>query len=437
MTTTQTRAPQIDHAWVRAQFPALAVEQDGAPVLYLDNPAGTQVPERTITAIGRYLRTANANVHGPFLTSTRTDALLAAARQGMAAFLGAASPREIAFGPNMTTLTFGLSRAVGRRLAPGDEVLVTELDHDANVTPWLDLAERGIVVRRVPVRLPECTLDLDALAALLSPRTRLVAMTMASNAVGTAPDIAAIARLVHEAGAWLWVDAVHYGPHGPIDVQALDVDFLVCSAYKFFGPHLGILYGRQALLEELSPYQLRPAPHTVPEKFETGTKNHECLAGLVGTLDYLSELGRRQPGLADAAPAAALPAAMTAIRAYEQTLSAAIIRGLATVPGLRLYGIGDPDRVAERVTTFAFTLDGHATPDVGRALASAGIFAWTGNYYALDIMERLGLEGHGGAVRIGAVHYNTLAEVDRLIHTLRGIAGGNSGTEILRGGRRF
>ncbi|HUS13899.1 MAG TPA: cysteine desulfurase-like protein [Chloroflexia bacterium] len=419
MTTLQATPVALDAEWVRAQFPALDLKDEGRPVVYLDNPAGTQVPARTIAAIAEYLTGANANVHGPFLTSRRTDAMLAAVRQGMADFLGAGSPREIILGPNMTTLTFALSRAIGRRLAPGDEILVTDLDHDANVTPWADLAERGVAVKRVPVRLEDCTLDMEALAGLLSPRTRLVAVTYASNAVGTVTDVAEVARLAHTAGALCWVDAVHYGPHGPIDVQALDVDFLVCSAYKFFGPHLGILWGRAALLEELQPYQLRPAPHTVPEKFENGTKNHECLAGLMGTLDYLAELGRRlQPEGDTLAQGPALKAAMTTIQAYEATLGSALLTGLAGVPGLRLYGIADPARMAERVPTVAFTLAGHATADVGRALAAAGIFAWTGNYYALDLMDRLGLEAAGGAVRIGAVHYNTPAEITRLVETL-------------------
>lgn len=427
MTTTQQVAATLDHRWIRAQFPALDLQQDGRPVIYLDNPAGTQVPERTIAAIGEYLRTANSNVHGAFLTSERTDAMLGSVRQALADFLGAAAPHEIVLGPNMTTLTYLFSQAIGRDFAPGDEVIVTELDHDANVSPWLDLAERGVVIRRAPVRLEDCTLDMEALAGLLSPRTRLVAVTYASNAVGTVTDIAAIARLAHQAGALVWVDAVHYGPHGPIDVQALDVDFLVCSSYKFFGPHLGVLYGRADLLERITPHQLRPAPHTVPEKYERGTKNHECLAGLVATLDYLAELGRRATDgpVSDAEPRrTSLLRAMTAIRAYEQTLSAAMLAGLATVPGLRLYGVADPARLAERVPTFAFTIDGHATAAIGRALGEAGIFAWTGNYYALEIMQRLGLEEKGGAVRIGAAHYNTLDEIDRLIGTLQRIAGG-------------
>lgn len=425
MTISARPATGLDLAWVRAQFPALALTQAGAAVVYLDNPAGTQVPARTIQAIGDYLRAANANTGGAFLTSRRTDLVVDAARWALADFLGAASPREIVLGPNMTTLTFAFSRALARDFAPGDEVLVTELDHDANVTPWAMLAEQGVVVRRVPVRPDDGTLDLDALEALLSARTRLVAVTAASNALGTLTDLPRIVRHAHAAGALVWVDAVHYSPHGLIDVQAWDVDFLVCSAYKFFGPHLGILYGREALLERIRPYQVRPAPQTAPEKFETGTKNHECLAGLIATVDYLTELGRRSQAESRPRPARRplIQRAMTTIRAYEQTLSAALLDGLSTIAGLRIYGITDRARLAERVPTFAFTLAGHTPAAITQALAAQGIFAWAGNYYALEIMERLGLEGRGGAVRIGAVHYNTLTEIDRLVIALRHLAG--------------
>jgi cysteine desulfurase family protein (TIGR01976 family) len=422
MTTIPRTAPLLNQAWIRSQFPALELQQDGRPVLYLDNPAGTQVPQRTIDAIGDYLRGSNANVHGAFITSKRTDDMLAGVRQGMAHFLGAASPREIVFGPNMTSLAFSLSRAMGREFGPGDEVVVTDLDHDANIAPWAALAERGVTIRRVPVREDDCTLDMDALANLLSERTRLVAVTYASNAVGSVTDVAGIAKLAHAAGALVWVDAVHYGPHGPIDVRKLDVDFLVCSAYKFFGPHLGILYGRLELLERIQPYQTRPAPHTTPEKYETGTKNHECLAGLGATLEYLAEFGAGTP---QAGPTQeSLSAAMAAIRDYEKTLSAAMLEGMATVPGLRVYGITDPARLDERVPTFAFNIEGHKAVDVSRKLGEAGIFSWAGNFYALEIMETLGLEAAGGAVRVGAVHYNTLEEIDRLVTSLRAIAHG-------------
>ncbi len=420
MTVGTQTTPAIDSEWVRAQFPSLQLEMDGTPVLYLDNPAGTQVPRQTIDGITGYLRSANANQHGPFLTSKRTDEVIASARENMAAFLGAASPNQVAFGPNMTTLTYAISRALARTFSPGDEVIVTELDHDANVTPWMDLAERGVVVRRLPVRIEDCTLDMDALTSLLSPRTRLVAVTYASNAVGTVTDIKRIARMAHEVGALVWVDAVHYGPHGPIDVQDLDVDFLVCSSYKFFGPHLGIFYGRADLLENMQSYHLRPASHDVPERFETGTKNHECLAGLNGTFAYLVELGRRaNPGVTDLR--SALLSALTAIRAYEAGLSAAILKGVSTLPGLRIYGISDPARIAERVPTFAINLEGKSAPETADALARRGIFTWWGNYYALDIMQRLGLEGKGGAVRVGAVHYNTVNEIDRLVEALKAV----------------
>lgn len=421
MTTGIQTTSQIDTAWARAQFPSLQLEVDGTPVLYLDNPAGTQVPRHTIEGITHYLTTSNANQHGPFLTSRRTDEVIAQARAGMAAFLNAPSPDQIAFGPNMTTLTYSISRALGRNFSPGDEVIVTDLDHDANITPWMDLAEREVVIRRLPVNLEDCTLNLDALASLLSPKTRLVAVTYASNAVGTITDIAKIASMAHDAGALIWVDAVHYGPHGPIDVQALDVDFLVCSAYKFFGPHLGIFYGKADLLEALNSYHLRPAPHNVPERFETGTKNHECLAGLNGTFSYLSELGGGEPSAVSFQPSA-IRTAMSSIRAYEATLSAALLEGFATIPGLHIFGISDPARISERVPTFAINLDGIPAPETATALAQHGIFTWYGNYYALDIMERLGLEGKGGAVRVGAVHYNTLNEVDRLIEALKAIS---------------
>jgi cysteine desulfurase family protein (TIGR01976 family) len=415
------RAP-IDVEWAREQFMSLGLEQDGERVVYLDNPAGTQVPRRTMESIARYFATANANVHGAFLTSRRTDDLVAAARDSVAAFLGAASAREIAFGPNMTTLTYAVSRALGREWGQGDEVVVTDLDHDGNVTPWMDLIERGVTIRRVPIRLEDCTLDMEALGAILSSRTRLVAVTHASNAVGTVVDVAAVARMAHAVGALVWVDAVHYGPHGPIDVGALDVDFLVCSAYKFFGPHLGIFWGREELLEEIQAYHLRAAPDTVPDRFETGTKSHELLAGLLGTLDYLVELGTMSGAYAAnerLTLAGALHRTMAAVKEYERGLSAALLEGLQSVPGLTLYGIADKARLDERVPTFAFNVGEMPAGEVSRLLGERGVFTWHGNYYALDLMERLGLNEHGGAVRVGAVHYNTPEEIERLVATLR------------------
>jgi cysteine desulfurase family protein (TIGR01976 family) len=418
-----SRAPSelLDNAWAREQFPALEQEVEGRSAIYFDNPAGTQVARRVIERMTSYLLHSNANTHGAFVTSQRTDALIMRARALVAGFLGAESPSEIAFGANMTTLTYALSRAIGRTFAPGDEVIVTDLDHDANISPWLDLEERGIVVRRIPLIRHDATLDLEHYERLLSPRTKLVAVGHASNALGTINDVASIAARAHSVGARVWVDAVHYAPHGPIDVRALGADFLVCSAYKFFGPHLGILWGRSELLAELRVQQVRPAPRSSPEKLETGTKNHEGLAGLIGALEYLAELG----GASDVARcddlAAPLARAMRSIRAYESSLAALLLDGLKSLRGLQLYGLAASADLDRRVPTFSFTLDGVASAEVSRQLAEQGIFSWAGNHYAMTLMERLGLEAQGGVVRVGAVHYNNAAEVQRLLQALDAI----------------
>jgi cysteine desulfurase family protein (TIGR01976 family) len=392
------------------------------PVVYFDNPAGTQVPQRVIDGVGNYFRQANANTHGDFLTSQRTDELVDRARVLSAAFLGASSSAEIIFGPNMTSLTQSLSRALGRSWSRGDEVIVTDLDHDANISPWLDLTERGIVVRRIPLAAEEGTLDLDAFERLLSPRTRLVAVGYASNALGTVNDLPRITALAHAAGARVWVDAVHYGPHGPIDVRALDIDFLVCSAYKFFGPHLGIAWGRGELLEALHSDRVRPAPSESPDKFETGTKNHEGLAGLVAAFGYLADLAGVSDLSGVEAPRLALGRALRLVRAYELELGAALLEGLQSVPGLRVRGLSSARDLHRRVPTFGFTLEGVPNAEVSRRLGAQGIFTWAGHHYALTLMERLDLAESGGVVRVGAVHYNTPAEVERLITALREIA---------------
>ncbi len=400
--------------------------------MYLDNPAGTQVPFQVERAVVGYYREANANTHGSFLTSRRTDAIVEHARLLSAAFLGAESPSEVAFGPNTTTLTYALSRAFARVFRAGDEVIVSDLDHDANISPWLILQERGVVIRRVPIRPSDCSLDLSQLERLLSPRTRLVAVGYASNAIGTINDISRITALAHAVGAWVWVDAVHYAPHGPIDVQALDVDFLVCSAYKFFGPHLAIFWGKSALLAQLPVEQVRPAPQSAPEKFETGTKNHEGLAGLIGAFEYLAALGARayasEPGMPTTPARSSSPgdlrrpllAAMSAIRAHESKLGERLLEGLQSIPGLRLYGMSRAEDLRLRVPTFGFTLDGIANLELSQRLAERGIFTWAGNHYALTLMERLGI-AETGMVRVGAVHYNTAEEVERLIVALEGI----------------
>ncbi|HEV2236815.1 MAG TPA: cysteine desulfurase-like protein, partial [Ktedonobacterales bacterium] len=345
-TPTDTPTFALDADAVRGHFPSLALTVHEQPVVYLDNPGGTQVARECITAIHDYLTTANANTGGAFLTSQRTDALLAAAHAGMADLLGAADPREIAFGPNMTTLTFALSRAIGRTLAPGDEIVVTTLDHAANIDPWLALErERGAIVRVADVDPATCTLNMDDLRAKISERTRVVAVGYASNAVGTINDVATIIRWAHEAGALAFIDAVQLAPHAPIDVQALGCDFLACSAYKFFATHQGVLYGKLALLASLPAYKVRPADDQPPGRWETGTQNHECLAGLTGTLEYLAWVGQTFgepyaglfPGMTGRR--LDLHTAMAAIQAYEQGLASHLIAGLRTLPGGRIYGL--------------------------------------------------------------------------------------------------
>ena len=409
---------------LRAEFPALQQTIGGRPIAFFDGPGGTQVHRSVIEAMGRYLTEANSNVHGAFLYSQRTDQTTSEARRALADFLNANRPDEIVFGPNMTTLTFNLSRAIGRTLAPGDQIVVTRLDHDGNIAPWLALQERGVVIRFADFNQTDCTLDFGSLEAAITTCTKLVAVGYASNAVGTINDVQRIAELAHGVGAWIYVDSVHYTPHGPIDVQAIDCDFLVCSTYKFFGPHYGALYGRYELLEALPAYKVRPAEDVVPGKFETGTQSFEAQAGATAAVDYLASVGRRFgeefaegfPGLEGRRRD--LKAGLTAIRAYEQGLCRRLVAGLQEIPGLRIYGITDPARFDQRVPTISFTLEGLTPDEVARRLAAANIFVWNGNFYALALTERLGLEGSGGLVRVGLAHYNTAEEVDRLIGLL-------------------
>jgi cysteine desulfurase family protein (TIGR01976 family) len=420
--------PSIDLSPIRAQFPALQMLDAGRPAVFFDGPGGTQVPQRVIDAMTHYLIETNANHGGRFRTARQSDATLAAAHEAMADLLNAPSAREVAFGPNMTSLTFQFSRAIGRLLAPGDEIIVTRLDHDANRAPWLALAERGVTVHEIDFNVADCTLDLKDLAAHLNSRTRLVAVGYASNAVGTINPIAQIAQMVHAAGAWLWVDAVHLAPHGPIDVQALDCDFLVCSPYKFFGPHSGVVWGRYDLLEALRAYKVRPAGDLPPDKFETGTQNHEAQAGVLAAVDYLADLGRTYGG----AYAANFPnfsgrrlqlkQAMAAVRTYERALFEHFVDGLLAIPGLSFYGICDKARFGERTPTAAFRLRDRSPEQVAQALAERGVYVWSGNFYALAVTERLGIEETGGVVRAGLAHYNTLEEVNYCLGCLRKLA---------------
>jgi cysteine desulfurase family protein (TIGR01976 family) len=324
----------------------------------------------------------------------------------------------VIFGQNMTTITFALSRALGRELRLGDEIVITQLDHDANVAPWRALEEMGIVIRQVDIREADCTLDLEDLKRKLTNKTKLVAVGYASNAVGTINPVAEITRLAHAAGALMFIDAVHYAPHGPIDVRELDCDFLVCSPYKFFGPHMGTLYGKREHLLRFKPYKVRPAPDTLPDRWETGTQVQELIAGIGAAVDYIAEVGRRSdPGAKDRR--SALMAAYRVTRQHEMTLLVRLIPGLLAIPGLHFYGITDPQRFHERCSTVSVRIGDHHPTDIAKFLGDRGIFTWDGNYYAMNLAERLGVQDKGGFLRIGLVHYNTADEVDRLVSGLR------------------
>jgi cysteine desulfurase family protein (TIGR01976 family) len=410
--------PLLDHVPdLRRQFPALSRTHRGQPVAYFDGPAGTQVPRSVITAVSDYLAQHNANCGAPFATSRETDDILDRARSALADLLGTPDPDEIAFGPNMTTLTLALSRALGRTWKAGEEIIVSRLDHDANVTPWVLAArDAGATVRYIDVRPEDCTLDLGSFEAALSNRTRLVAVGYASNAVGTINPVADIVDRARSVGALTFIDAVHYAPHGLIDVAALGCDFLVCSAYKFFGPHVGVLWGRRELLETISPYKLRPSPNDLPGRWMTGTQNHECIAGTLAAVDYLTDIGRRinpeVPGRR-----AHLAAAFQSIVEYERSLAQRLIAGLGLFESLKIWGIADTTRLHERVPTVSVTHDRLTSRELSAALAEQGLFTWAGNHYALPLTEALGMEPEG-TLRIGIVHYNTAEEVDRLLTAL-------------------
>lgn len=404
---------------IRSHFPSL---QSGA--VFFDNPGGTQVPQEVIDAVAEYYRTSNANTHGAFATAERTGEMIANARTAFADFLNAPSPDEIVFGPNMTTLTFNFSRAFGRQLDEGDEIILTRLDHDANISPWLALQERGVVIRWIDIHPDDCTLNLTQFEKALNKNTRVVAVGGASNAVGTLNDLKQIIPLAHMAGAIVYVDAVHFAPHAPIDVQALDCDVLACSVYKFYGPHLGVLYGKYDLLDQVQAYKVRPAGNEPPDKFETGTQNHEGIAGALAAVNYLASVGEKY-GTPYAAQAKwysgrrqNLKTALLAIKAHENELFRQLLGGLKELDA-SIYGITDGARLDQRTPTVAFTLEGFTPREIAEHLGRAGIYVWDGNYYALALMERLGLEGKGGAVRVGLAHYNTRDEVNRFMEGMR------------------
>ena len=416
----------LDVSAVRSQFPALK-----RPAVFFDNPGGTQIAKPSLDRINQYLLECNANHEGAFATSVASDAILEQAHQAMADFYNAPSPEEIIFGNNMTTLTLHISRSISREWKEGDEIVVTRLDHDANVTPWVLAAQdRGVRVHWVDFDMEDGTLKLDELQKALERKPRFLAVGYASNSLGTINPVGKIVEMAHAAGALVYVDAVQYAPHGPIDVQKLDCDFLISSSYKFFGPHCGILYGKHELLEKLFAYKVRPASNELPYRFETGTQNHEGIAGVLGAIEYFEWLGSKfgnevvegldQNGYNG--HRLDLKKAMVTLRAYEYELSRALLSSLEGIPGITIFGLADVRRLEERVPTYSFRIKDVHPRKVAEQLAEQGIYVWDGNYYAINVTERLGLEDSGGMVRVGAAHYNTLEEVHRLKDALETIS---------------
>lgn len=415
----------LDLSLIRSQFPALKKD-----AIFLDNPAGTQIAQQSLDRMNQYLIETNANLHGAFATARDSDVILDNARAAAADFLGAARPEEVVFGPNMTSLTFNLSRSLARWLQPGDEIVVTRLDHDANITPWTLIAEdRGCTIRWVDFDIETGTLNLDSLEAALDNKPKIVAIGYASNALGTINPVKKITRMAKDVGALVFIDAVQYAPHGPMDVQEIGCDFLACSPYKFYGPHQGLLYGKYELLDELKAYKVRPAYDNPPDKFETGTKSHEGMAGVLGAFEYLEWVGETfgqdyEQKFADrySGRALRLRKGLAAIRAYEYEISRALLSIFENTPGVRLFGPDDPRKLEERVPTFAITVEGLHPRVVAEKLDKHNIYVWDGNYYALEVTNRLGLENTGGMVRIGPVHYNTIEEIERFGEALMSLA---------------
>lgn len=411
---------------IRQQFPSL-----NRPAVFFDNPGGTQIAKQSLDRITKYLIENNANHEGAFATSKASDAVLDEAHQAMADFYNAPSAKEIVFGNNMTTLTLHISRSISRDWKEGDEIVLTRLDHDANVTPWVLAAQdKGVKVNWVDFDVEDGTLNMESMQKALDRKPKLVAVGYASNSLGTVNPIEKITKMAHDAGALVYVDAVQYAVHGPMDVQKIGCDFLVSSSYKYFGPHAGILYGKRELLEKLVAYKVRPATNELPGKFETGTQNHEGIAGILGAIEYFEWVGKEFGG--DYASELSqqgysgrkllLKQAMTAIHAYEFELSRALLSALEAVPNLRIFGNTDARRLDERIATFSFRIGDMNPRSVAEKLAAENIYVWDGNYYAINVSERLGVEDKGGMVRVGAVHYNTVEEVAKLGEALKKIA---------------
>jgi len=418
-TAEQVSSTSLDVKWARSQFPSLAQAVNGQPAVFLDGPGGTQVPQRVIDAISQYLGRNNANTGGAYQTSRNTDRMIAGARAAMGDFLNC-DPDEVVLGPNMTTLTYAISRAIGEQLGPGDEIVLTLLDHDANFSPWKALEEKGVTIRAAAFNRADCTIDMNDLAGRINNRTRVVAVGYASNAVGTINHVADVVRLAREAGALSYIDGVHYAPHGLIDVRALDCDFLACSTYKFFGPHMGVLYGKREHLKRFKPYKVRPNTDNIPNCWEWGTLNHECIAGIGACIDYWEELGRRaKAGVGSRREA--IVAAHEAIHPHERAMMDRMISGLLELPGLTLYGISDVRQFERRCATVAVRVEGFTPLQLATKLGERGFFTWDGNYYALNLTEQLDVESSGGFLRIGLVHYNTMEEVEKLLNAMREI----------------
>ena len=418
----------LDVQLIRQQFPSLE-----RPAIFLDNPAGTQISKPSLDRINKYFLECNANHGGSFETSRKSDEILDEAHAAMADFLNAARPEEIIFGNNMTTLTLHISRSLARNLKEGDNILVTRLDHDANIAPWMLVAEdRGCHLIWVDIDVEAGTLDLDDFTRALEHKPKIAAFGYASNLLGTVNPVKKLTKMAHEAGALVYIDAVQYAPHGPIDVQDIECDFLASSSYKFFGPHAGTLYGRYDLLDELKAYKVRPASNELPFKFETGTQNHEGIAGVLGALEYFEWMGNqfgdnhaqawKEAGFSGRR--LVLKQAMSVMQAYETELSRALIQAIESVPGTRIHGVTDLDRLNERVPTVSFTLEGRRPEEIAEELGRHNIYVWNGHNYALAIVERMGLLESGGMVRVGPVHYNTLDEIERFREVLSNIVKG-------------